>query len=153
MSAEEVYAEDSLEDCIAEALEGRRSTCEVGPYVVAVELAEDSDGDYSYLEADPEREEEARRWFRKNGYSKQDSWRRARVQAQEDSRRLASLAAGDWWFVGIVATATFAGREVGYSSCWGYASDSVEYLPTEALGHVQEALRQARKAAPVFNMV
>ena len=153
MVAEAIREEDSEAEAVWRALEDGAGACSVGPYMVRVEVHIDESGDYSYLEADTEREEEARRWFRAHGYGKHDSWLRARRQAQEDAARLEGLAEGHWWFVGIVATASMAGRDVGYSSCWGYESDSGEYLEAEALGHIGEALREARAGNPQFRMV
>ena len=88
MVAEAIREEDSEAEAVWRALEDGAGACSVGPYMVRVEVHIDESGDYSYLEADTEREEEARRWFRAHGYGKHDSWLRARRQAQEDAARL-----------------------------------------------------------------
>ena len=58
----------------------------------------------------------------------------------------------DWSFVGIVATVSLEGREIGSSSCYGFediysgkgAKDSDKYLLEEARSIVRDAIHDAR---------
>jgi len=149
------YEENPQEGAIRRALEGTAGigTCEVGRYVIAIRLHHDDSPDLSHLEESPRRELEARRWFRRHGYGRHDSWLRARRQAQEDQRRLEDYGNG-WCALGIVVQVTKKGDIVGYSACWGYESDYAEYLEEEVRGHVTEALAEARAAEPpLFHLV
>lgn len=63
--------------------------------------------------------------FHDNGYDRL-------LYALQDSRRMDALNNGDWMFIGVKATVTLNGREIGSDSLWGIESDSDESYFAEA---------------------
>lgn len=65
--------------------------------------------------------------------------------ALEESARMEELERGNWYYLGVSATVTFDGAEIGRASLWGIESDSGDsYIQEEARNMAHEALRVAK---------
>lgn len=61
------------------------------------------------------------------------------------AERLDAYGRDQWSMIGIVATVTLDGAEIGQASCWGFEDDSEEkYLRSEARQIASEAIADAR---------
>ena len=66
--------------------------------------------------------------------------------ALQDHRRLEDYNRGGWCFLGLVATVSFDGAEIGRGSLWGIESDSKpDFIATTEREIAHEALEQARE--------
>jgi hypothetical protein len=64
---------------------------------------------------------------------------------KQSAEQLESLNRGDWGFVGIVATVTLDGAEIGSASLWGVGTGDDQYQYEVALENIEEALDEAQK--------
>lgn len=95
-------------------------------YKVARSVGTDRDG-YCYYNP-PYAIEEDRKFYRKAGYSKHESYTMARANALQNLNRLIGLYDGDWGYIGIVVEVLYQDRVVGSDSLWGIESDANDYI-------------------------
>lgn len=78
------------------------------------------------------------RWFN-------PAWPDDAEHAQEKLERMEAYGRGDWYSMGIIATVSHEGTELGHASVWGIESDSdPAYIMETARDVAREAISQAR---------
>lgn len=68
--------------------------------------------------------------------------------AQEDYERLRRWCNDLWNYVGVVVTLVKDGKDVDDEACWGFESDSPDYLTETAYNHAKEILHRISHQNP-----